>query len=123
MLRSDLCNAYIVVKERITVEGNGLNNQANKKLIFKNNTPLKSCISKTNNTFIDSLEDLDIVISMHNLLEYSKNYYMTSVSLWNYYRNEVNDDANENNHAGNYKIKNKITIKQQQVNLLSIRRN
>ena len=84
MLRSDLCNAYFVVKGRITVEGNGLNNQANKKLIFKNNAPLKSCISKTNSTFIDNLEDLGIVISMHNLLEYSKNYYMTSVSLWNY---------------------------------------
>ena len=46
---------------------------------------------------------------MYNLLEYSDNYSMTSVSLWNYYRDEVNDDANENNAAGNYRINNKTT--------------
>ena len=46
-------------------------------------------------------EDLDIVIPMYNLLEYSDNYSMTSGSLWNYYRDEINDDANENNAANN----------------------
>ena len=34
---------------------------------------------------------------MYNLLEYSDNYSMTSGSLWNYYKDEMNDDANENN--------------------------
>ena len=34
---------------------------------------------------------------------------MTSGSLWNYYRNEINDDANENDDAGNYRINNKTT--------------
>ena len=29
------------------------------------------------------------------MLEYSSNYSMTSGSLWNYYRDEVNDDTNE----------------------------
>ena len=38
---------------------------------------------------------------MYNLLEYSKNYSITSGSLWNHYRVEVNDDANGNNAAGN----------------------
>ena len=42
---------------------------------------------------------------MFNLLEYSENYSKTSGSLWNYYRNEINDFANENNDANNYKIK------------------
>ena len=32
---------------------------------------------------------------MYNLLEHSNNYSITSGSLWNYYRNEVNDSANE----------------------------
>ena len=32
---------------------------------------------------------------MYNLLEYSDNYSMTSRSLWNYYRDEINDDAYE----------------------------
>ena len=43
---------------------------------------------------------------VYNLLEYSDNYYMTAESLWNYYRDEVTDDANENNDANNYRINN-----------------
>ena len=39
-------------------------------------------------------------------MEYSDNYSMTSRSLWNYYRDEVNDDANENNAAENYRNNN-----------------
>ena len=69
----------------------------NKKLIFKNNAPFRSCISQIKNTFIHNAEDLDIVMAMYNLLEYSDNYSMTSRSLWNYHRDEVSDDANENN--------------------------
>ena len=38
---------------------------------------------------------------MHNLLEYSKNYRKTIGSLYNYYRDELNDDANNNNFANN----------------------
>ena len=80
MLRSDLCDysdAYIVAKGTIIVEGSALNNRANKKLAFKNNAPFRSCISKVNNTFIDNAEDLDIVMPMCNLLEYSDNNSMT----------------------------------------------
>ena len=54
-----------------------------------------------NNTFIDDAEDLDIVMPMYNLLKYRDNYSMTSGILWNYYRDELNGDANENNAAGN----------------------
>ena len=38
-----------------------------KKLAVKNNAPFSSCISKINNTLIDNIEDLDIVIPMCNL--------------------------------------------------------
>ena len=34
---------------------------------------------------------------MYNLLEYSKNYSKTSAFLWNYYRNELTDETNDNN--------------------------
>ena len=54
------------------------------------------CTSKINNTFVDYVEDLDIVIPMFNVLEYSDNYSMRSGSLWNYYRDEVNNHENEN---------------------------
>ena len=45
---------------------------------------------------------------MYNLLEYSDSYSMTSGSLWNYYRNEINDDENENDVNENMANKNKI---------------
>ena len=108
MLRSDLCDysdAYIVMKEKITVGGNNANNREDKKLTFKNNVPFKSCISKINNTFIGSAEDLDIVMPMYNLLEYSDNYSTKSGRLCS---DEVNNDANENN-ADNYTKNNKKT--------------
>ena len=51
---------------------------------------------KNNNILIDNAEDLDIDIPMYNLLEYSYNYSMTSGSLRNYYRDEINDvDIND----------------------------
>ena len=100
MLRSDLCDfsdAYIVVKGNTTVTKkaftaddidapnntaanviatNTANNNAfgEKKLVFKNNAPFINCISKINGVKIDNAEDLDIVMPMYNLLEYSKNY-------------------------------------------------
>ena len=76
-------------------------------VFFKNNVPFRSCILKINNTFIDN--DLDIGMLIYNLLEYTDNYSMTLGSFWNYYRDEVNDDANENNDAGNHEINNKKT--------------
>ena len=83
-----------------------------KKVSFKDNAPFRSCVSKINNTFIDNAEDLDIVMPMYNLLEYNDNYSMTSRSLWNYYRDEINDDANEHNAANNRINQNKtITSK------------
>ena len=46
--------------------------------------------------FLDNVEDLNIAMPKYNLLEYSDNYSMTSGSFWNYYRDEVNDNVNEN---------------------------
>ena len=108
MLRSDFCdysNAYIVIKGKITVDRDNDDKTRNKKLIFKNNSPFRSCLSKINNTFIENAGDLDIAMPIYNLLqyllEYSDNYSMTSESLWNYYRDKVKDNANENQAANN----------------------
>ena len=92
------------MKGRISVTGTNNANKRDKKLTFKNSAPLRSCISEINNA-----EDLDIVTPMCNLLEYSENYFMTSGSLWIHYRDEVNDSANKDNDADNYRINNKIT--------------
>ena len=66
----------------------------NKQIRFKTSSlrsPLTNCILKINNVLIDNAEDLDIVMPMYNLLEYSKNYRKTTGSLWNYYRDEPNN--------------------------------
>ena len=105
MLRSDLCDysdAYIVVKGKLSVT-NPNNDAYDKKLALKNNAPFLSCISKINNTLIDNAEDLDIVMPMYTLIEYSRNYRKITGSLRNYYRHEPNSGAVENI---NYSIKN-----------------
>ena len=53
-------------------------------------------MSKFNNTLIDTAEDLDVAMPMYNLIEYSKSYRKTTGSLWNYYRDELTDDTNDN---------------------------
>ena len=81
MLKSDLCDygdAYIVVKGTITLEADNDAKERNTKLNFKNNAPFRSCTSKINNTFIDNAKDLDIVMTMYNLLEYNDSYSMTT---------------------------------------------
>ena len=92
MLTSCLCDysdVYIVVKGDITVPDPN-NNAYDKKLAFKNNAPLTSCILKITSTLIDNVEYLDIVTPMYNLIEHSKNYSKTTGSLWNHYRGELN---------------------------------
>ena len=83
MLRSDLwdySDAYIVVKVNITVTAPD-NAKRNKSVAFKNNAPFINCISKINGVQIDNAEDLDVIMPMHYLLEYSKNYRKTIESL------------------------------------------
>ena len=107
MLRSNLCdysNAYIVAKGMITVTRSN-NDACDKKLSFKNNALFISCTSKINNTLIDSTEDLDIIIHMYNLLEYSKKYSKTIGSFWNYYRDKPNIGVGSADNNINYSIK------------------
>ena len=90
MLRSSLCDysdAYILVKENITVNNTGIDaapTNRNKKVLFKNCAPFTNCLSKINNIEIDNAEYIDIVMLMYNLIEYSNNYSKTSGSLWQY---------------------------------------
>ena len=71
-------------------------NDVNKKVIFKNCAPFTSCIAKINNTQVDDAEDIDTVMPMYNLIEYSDAYSKTSGSLWQYYRDEPALDNNDN---------------------------
>ena len=117
MLRSDLCDysdEYIVFKGTITVslqmEPMILEIKKNRPLAFKNNAPFISCISKINSVLIENAEDLDIVMPMYNLLEYSKNYSKASVFLWNYYKDELTDETNDDNGPNKNVINSKSFI-------------
>ena len=57
-------------------------NNTNKKVIFKNWPPFTNCISEINNTQVDNAKDIDVIMPLHNLLEYSPAYEKTSSSLW-----------------------------------------
>ena len=107
MLRSSLCDyadAYILVKGTITITGVGNDDaakQANKRdkgVTFKNCAPFSKCISRINNTDIHNAQDIDIVMPMYNLIEYSDNYSKTSGSLWQYYKDDPNDNTTTLNH-------------------------
>ena len=106
MLRSDLCDfidAYIVVKGDITLEGDNDANKRNKNITFKNNAPFINCISNINGVKIDNAEDLDVVMTMYNLLECIKNYKETTGSLWNYYRDEPSNPLSSSSESFKYK--------------------
>ena len=117
MLRSslfDYSDTYILVKGKITITGAGDNAAARKAdgrgecVAFKNCAPFTNCISEINNTQIDNAKDIDIVMSMYNLIEYNDNYSKPSGSLWQYYRDEPNDNLAD---SESFKSKIKITGK------------
>ena len=86
MLRTSLCDyndAYVLVNGTITITAAGDNDAArrlderNKGVIFNNCVPFTDCISEINNTQIDNTKYIDVVMPMHNLIEYSDNYLKT----------------------------------------------
>ena len=123
MLKSSLCDysdTYILVKGTISINntaGAGVAaNNTNKKVIFKNCAPFTNCISEINNTQIDHAKDIDIVIPMYNLIEYSDNYAKTTGGLWQYYKDipalNANDEIinfTEGNLTNSFNFKVKIT--------------
>ena len=117
ILRSNLCDyvdAYTLVKGTITITGDGDDaaarqaDERDKGVSFKNCAPFTKCKSRINNTDIDTDEDIDIVMPMYNLIEYSDNYSKTFGSLWQYYKDEPNDNLAD---SESFKSKVKITEK------------
>ena len=101
MLKSSLCDysdAYVLVKGTITITGVGADaaarqaDERDKGVVFKNCAPFTNCISEINNTQVDNAKDIDIVMPMYSLIEYTDNYAKTSGSLWQYYRDEQNNN-------------------------------
>ena len=141
MLRSDLCdysNAYVEVTASVSIGVNvenadninaladvvanpnvnppvvGVDNSHKRNFTLKNNAPFISCITKINGELVENAEDLDVVMPMYNLNEYSKNYRKTDGSLDNYYRDEPNSEivvgiTDLINNSASYDCKAKLT--------------
>ena len=101
MLRSNLsdyADAYILGNGNITITraGNGdatkRADERDKGVTFKSCAPFTKWIGRINNTDIDNAQDTNIVMPIYNLIEYSDNYSKTSGSLWQYYKDEPNDN-------------------------------
>ena len=117
MLKSRLCdysNAYIFVKGIKIITRAGADaaarqaDERDKGVAFKNCAPFTNCISEINNTQVDNAKDIDIVMPMSNLIECSDYYGKTSGSLWQYFRDEPDDDLED---SESFKSKIKITGK------------
>ena len=123
MILSNLCDykdAYILVKGTITVPNTAAVgatvNSTNKKVASKNCAAFTECITNINNTQVDDVQKIDVVMPMYNLIEYSDAYSKTSGSLWQNYRAETALNANgemidfpANNDSASLKFKQQIT--------------
>ena len=96
-LRSSLCDysdACILVKGIISIAAQAGDNpnSGDKELVF---VPFTDCVSEINNTQTDNAKDIDVIMPVHNLIEYSYNYLKALESLWQYYRHEpaLTDDG------------------------------
>ena len=75
-------NTEVVNTQRLKVQQAA--NNANKKVILKSCAPFIKCIQRINNMQIYNSHDIDVVMPMHSLIEYSDNYSKTSKNIWNF---------------------------------------
>ena len=83
VIKSDLCDysdTYFLVTGNITATGG----DANTRVAFKNCAPFTKCITHINDEHVDNADNLDIIMPMYNLIEYSDNYSDTLGSLWQF---------------------------------------
>ena len=94
----------------ILVIGNIQNKPANSVVAFKNCAPFRTCDVTINDEHVEKAEDLDIVMPMYNLLEYSDNYQDSTGSLYQFKRDEPPDDnADVANNTSSLVYKSKLT--------------
>ena len=108
VLKPNLCDyteAYILVDGTITA-ANAVNN--NTRLALKDCAPFTKCNLEINDEHVDTAENLDIVMPMYNLIEYSDNCQDSSATLYQYKRDEPQDDLANNlatNTSSSFKYK------------------
>ena len=107
-LESNLCvysDAYILVTGNITVTRTIAHNPVQSKqaldaatqVVFKNCAPFENSRTEINDTFVGYADFINTAMPMYNLIEYSDNYSDTSGSLWDFKRDEMDNNANVTN--------------------------
>ena len=117
VLKSSLCgysNTYIDVKGTISISNKGTlaaPNNRNQKVILKNYGPFIGCVTKINNTQVDDAKYIDVLMITYDWIVYSDNYSQTLRSLWQCYRDESLNNANDiidfpaNNNSVSFKFR------------------
>ena len=109
VLKPNLCDyaeAYILIDG--TIRAAAAN--ANTRLALKNCAPFTKCNLEINVEHVDTAENLDITMPMYNLIEYSDNYQDSSATLYQYKRDEPQEDdavadlTDDNSSSLSYKI-------------------
>ena len=117
MLRLRLCDCndvYILANGTLTIIGAGGDDatkqldERNKGIIFKNCPPFTESKGQINNTQTENVKYIDVVMLMYNLIEYIDTYSTISGSLWQYYRDDPNNNITQ---SESLKFKIKITGK------------
>ena len=91
VLKPNLCDyaeAYILVDGTIRAT-NAVNAT---RLALENCAPFTKCNLEINDEHVDTAENLDIVMPMYNLIEYSDNYQDSSATFYQYKRDEPPED-------------------------------
>ena len=103
----DYNDAYILVRSDIVTTAHIIPIQ----VAFKNFVSFTKCITKMDGTTIDNTEDLDLIMSMYNLMEYSPNYSETTACLWFYLKVEATNfdtDIADNDNFKSFEYKTKL---------------
>ena len=127
VLKPNLCDyaeAYILVDGTVRAT-NAVNDI---RLALKNCAPFTKCNLEINDEHVDTAENLDIVMPIYNLIEYSDNYQDSSATLYQYKRDEPPDDdavadlTADNSSSFKYKIKLLGNVTRVAGNAASVRR-
>ena len=83
VIKSNLCDysdTYVLVTRDIAAVGG----DENTPIAFKNCAPFTRCVTHINDEHVETAENLNLIMFMYNLLEYSDNYADSSGNLWQF---------------------------------------
>ena len=78
--------------------------------VFKNCTPFKKCYTEIDVTLVDETDFINTTMPMYNLIEYSEYYSDTTGSLWDFKRDEIDNNANVTNDDNALSFKYKASL-------------